>query len=75
MSEQPYEYGASSNFEKNRMSTATESMRNKTIDHQNSEVSGSPGANGRARAELVLPRIGTGGTASGHNKMKTLDHV
>ncbi len=57
------------------MSTATESMRNKTIDQQNSEVSGSPGPNGRGKAELVLPRIGTGGTASGHQKMKTIDHV
>tara|TARA_B110000285_G_C15058240_1_gene580839 strand:+ start:645 stop:836 length:192 start_codon:yes stop_codon:yes gene_type:complete len=57
------------------MSTATDTnnFRKQTIDVNNSENRGdSPNQRGR---DLVLPRIGTGGSTAGGNKMRTLDHV
>jgi len=59
------------------MSTATESnMRKQTIDASDPNQSENHHSPQQARGrDLILPRIGTGGSTAGGNKMRTLDHV
>lgn len=60
------------------MSTATETqsnMRKATIDASDPNQSENHHSPQQARGrDLVLPRIGTGGSSVGGQKMRTLDH-
>jgi len=60
------------------MSTATESnLRNQTINVNGANMSENQESPQNRGRDIVLPRIGTGGTVASNaqGKMRTIDHV